>query len=227
MYNAVIRYLEDFYGASVIPVTASATAVPWCKREVKTNGTTSLQGVTGMTCGGLEGTVSNTNEALAVELYHGDILSFLADNIQTIAMRLESVANVAAVEDLYFGMQSAANNNPTNTTYHTQFHLHGSNALTVESSDNATINNTIATDTTIVAGSMMEFMIDFREGLSDIRFYSGNANGKLHRLAKATTFAAPNLTGQCLQPFVFFGKSGGVTTPAFIIDYAEILLKRS
>jgi hypothetical protein len=226
MFNAVAKYFDDFLGHCAFPLTASGVGSSWTKAEVKTNGSTTLVGLTGVAGGVLSGAVSNTNEALAVEAYHGDICSFKADDIHTFACRLKCVADITTAEYLVFGLRSARNDNPDTPTYNVQFKLAASTAIVLESDDGVTDNDDKASAGTL-STTFKEFMIDFRQGLSDIRFFASDASGKLVRLAPKTTFNAASLTGQFLQPFFVVGKASGTTTPGIYVDYCDILYKRS
>jgi hypothetical protein len=226
LFNATAKYFDDFIGHCDFPLTAAGVGSAWTQAEVKTSGTTTLLGRTGVAGGVVSGAVSATSEALAVELYHGDICSFRADDVQTVAFRLKTLAAITTAEYLVFGLRSARNDNPDSTTYNVQFKLAASTAVVLETDDNTTDNDDKAT-AGVLSTTFKEALIDFRQGLSDIRFYLSDANGKLTRLAPATTFNAAQLTGQFLQPFVVVGKSTGTTTPGFDLDYCEILYKRT
>jgi hypothetical protein len=225
MFNATTRYFDDFQGHYLIPLTASNVGTPWSKAVVG-SGSPTMVGITNTASGVLKLTVAATSEAEAIELYHGDICSFKADDLQTFACRVSCAANITTNEYLVFGLRSARNDNPDSPTYNVQFKLAASTAVLLETDDGATDTDDTATDA-VLSTTMKEFMIDFRNGLSDIRFYASDTNGKMHRLAKTTTFKAPSLSGAYLQPFVVVGKASGTSTPSVLVDYIEVLSKRS
>jgi len=227
MYNAVERYFDDFLGHQKLTLVASGTGPAAQYIYDKTNGTPTVIGIASIGPGVLAMTLDATSEAQGAGVYHGDILSFKADDILEATFRLAMAANCTTAQSLVWGLTSARSSNPDTPTYNAQFKLAASTAVVLETDDNATDNDDKASGGQILSTTFRTFKISFRNGLSDIRFFGEGTNGKLARLAPKTTFAAPALTGCYLQPNVLLSKASGSTAPVAYLDYWEILYKRS
>lgn len=219
-YRATERFFDDFCGMQTV-----AGGGPWTKADTSANGTPTLTGVTGVTSS-IKGALDNTNEAQNLCLYFGDICCFKANDLQTVTFRLKTGANITTAEELTFGMTSGRNDTTDSTTYNAQFKFAAANSLLVETDDNST--NDDDNDTGIDGStSFREYVIDFTQGLADVRFYCTNDAGELQRMLPATTFACTGMDGQYLQPNIQLQKTGGTTTPSFTLDFVEILYRRS
>lgn len=210
MLNAIERYFDDFI--------AVMSAV-WTKTITGT--TPTILGITGEATGGIKLLLTNTSEAQIATLSHGDICSFKADNIKTATFRLKCTADITTAQTLVFGLTSARADDPDATASNVQFKLAASTAVVVECDDGTTDTDDAATAATL-STAYKEFVIDFTNGLSDIRFYASNAGGELERLAPRTTFSAAALTGDFLQPNIQLQKASGTTTPSVVVDYVSI-----
>lgn len=226
MLNATARFFDDFIGQAKYPATASGVGAPWATTISGTNATPTVAGVTNTACGKVELALDNTNTAETARIDFGDVCCFKVDDLQTATFRLAPQANIAANQTLTFGLCSAGNTNPDNTTINVQFKLDGNTTVLVELDDNTTNDDDNATEITLTT-TMKEFMIDFRHGLSDIRFYGTNAAGKIQRLIPGTTFTLAGATGTYVQPSIMLAKASGTGTPIVDVDYVEILYKRS
>jgi hypothetical protein len=224
MQNATERFFDDFLGANVVVATATAPAV-WAKADTSANGAPTLCGVTGMTSA-VRMLLDNTNEAQILSLYWGDVCGIKVNDLRTVTFRLKTATNITTAQTLTFGMTSARADNTDNTTYNAQFKLAASTAILVETDDGSTDDDDNDTGVTL-STSYKEFVIDFSNGISDVRFFVTDAGGDLRRVLGTTTFSLAGATGQYLQPNIQLEKSGGATTPSVDIDYVEILYKRS
>ncbi|HJT35721.1 MAG TPA: hypothetical protein VJ783_27075 [Pirellulales bacterium] len=237
MRLATSRHFDDFIGAQAIPLTASDTAAPWAKKLTKTAGSPTLAGLSGgQHC--VEAALDATNEVQAATLYHGDVLSILMDNVQSVAFRLRTnnggSTPIAVNQVLWAGLMSAENDAPESASKYCGFRVDGANTPTnviaVDAKDgtNATLNDQ-QSPLLLPDATWLDFVIDFANGLGDVRFFAGdsNRNGRLTRILPTTTFNLAALTGQYLQ-FVFqLAKASGTGAPKADLDYVELLYKRS
>jgi hypothetical protein len=92
--------------------------------------------------------------------------------------------------------------------------------LLVETDDGTSDLDDKATGTTL-ASTYKKCVIDFTNGLSDIRFYVDGA-----RVAPSTTFTLANITsGQNVQLFIQIHKASGTGVPAVQISKVAVQLK--
>jgi hypothetical protein len=224
MYSAVERYFDDFLGHCAFPATASGVGPAWTTAITGT--TPTIAGLTNSNQGEVKLILTSTSQAQVASLYHGDICSFKSDNLLTASFRVKVLTtDITTAESVVFGMTTARNDNPDTPTVNAQFKLAASTAVVVESDDNSTDNDDKATGQTLTYGTYKEFMIDFRHGYADVRFYMSDSNGRMTRVGAAVTHGVG--TGVYLQPNILLAKASGTTTPAICVDYVEILYKRS
>ena len=84
--------------------------------------------------------------------------------------------------------------------------------IVVESDDGVTDNDDKATGATLAA-VYKKFLIDFTNGISDIRFFIDG-----ERVGSATTFTLAGITsGQNVQPMIQLQKASGTGVPSITI----------
>jgi hypothetical protein len=210
-----VEYVDDFLGHGELP--ASQSDSDWLVDD------TSAAGTPTYTKGGINGEatllLSSTNEVQNVCLHHGDDLNFDIDAVQSIELRVKTVATLDSATQIAFGLASARNDAIDSIAAHASFRLIGSNAVVVETDDGTTDKDDIATGTTLVA-TYKKFVIDFTGGKSNVKFYIDGA-----RVAASTTFDM-SAYSDGLQPYVQIQKSADTNTDSVVVDYIKIVSTR-
>jgi len=159
-------------------------------------------------------TLAATSEAENVCLYFNDVLPLDLASLH----RIEFVAKVAGIDSvttLVFGLGDARNDTPDTVATNCWFRMEGSVSTTnivVETDDGTTNNDDKATGSTLAA-VYKKFLIDFTNGISDIRFFIDG-----ERVAAATTFTLAGITsGQNVQPMIQLQKASGTGVPSITI----------
>lgn len=220
MQNATVKFFDDFLGNQFITATATAPG-PWAKCDTSSAGAPTLQGVASEPTGAVKGLLANTNEAEYLTLYWGDILGILATKIRRFACRIKSTA-ITTAEDLVFGLAGARNDTLDSVAVNAWFKLAATSSILVETDDAVTDDDDNDTGLDITAATYKEYAIDFRQGLSDVRFYVGDSDVRMTRVLKGTTFSLAGAAATYLQPIFEIQKSTGTTVPSFTLDYVEI-----
>lgn len=211
-----VSYTDDFLGGSTISTTVGEgnwkitdTSVAGTPTYAKTN---EHGGVFVMT-------FSNNSEIQNLCLDYGDVLQYDIDQLLDIDFRIKTVASLNATTTLTFGLQTARNDNPDNTTANAQFQLSGSNAVLCETDDNVNDINNIATGATLGA-TYRNFRISFQEGKADVRFFIDGV-----RVAASQVFNMSNFSA-LLQPFVQIQKTANSNTDSVSIDLISVRARR-
>ena len=166
-------------------------------------------------------TLTVTSEAQLAVLYHNDVLTYDVRHLSNMWWVIK-LDGVDAVTHLAVGAASAHDTTLNSVVTNAWFRLIGSTsttALVVETDDATTDTNLIATGTTL-AGVYKRLLVDFSQGLADVRFFVDGA-----RVAAGTTFDMSALgAGLNVQPYVSLGKASGtgipgVTIPQFGVTY--------
>jgi hypothetical protein len=172
---------------------------------------------------GVAMTLGATSEVQVATLYRNDVLPWALEELAW----LEFVAKVSGVDantTIAMGLASAQNNTLDTVSYAAWLRVEGSvstSNVVAESDDNTTNRDDIATGVTL-AGTYKTFLIDFRRGLSDVRF---GVNGV--PVATGTTFTfAGAATTQGLQPYFQLQKGTGTGTPSLSIGACRAKLLR-
>jgi hypothetical protein len=225
MRLATERYFDDFADADAPPLASAEAGGRWCYKVTKTAGSPSVAPVTGITHS-MRLLLDNTNEEQVLTLDHGDVLQFRANDLLSIAFRAKATVP-AANQGLSLGLSSAENDVPGSVANYSWFRLAANGTILVETNDGTTAITGTSTGQTLSADVFKEFLIDFSQGLNDVRFSCSGSNGNLMRVAPKTIFAMPGLSGLFLQPFAQLQKASGTGVPHLDVDYCEILYRRS
>lgn len=163
-------------------------------------------------------TLAANSEAENVCLYMNDVLPLDLAQLQYFKF-IAKVSGVDSVTTITAGLGSARNDTPDSVSVSAWFRLEGSastSAVVVETDDNTNNRDDVATGTTI-GGTYKTFLIDFSQGLSDVRFYIDG-----ERVAASTTFDMSDVaSGQNVQPIFQVQKGSGTGTPAIQIAQVE------
>lgn len=210
-----VEYVDDFLGHGAI--SASQTDSDWLIDDTSSAGTPTY------TKGGINGELTiafdSQAEAQNVCLHHGDDLNFDIDLVQSIELRVKTVATLDSATSLAFGLASARNDAIDSIAQHASFRLIGNNNVVVETDDGTNDNDDVATGQTLAA-TYKKFVIDFTGGKSNVKFY---IDGR--RVASSTTFDMSNYSAG-LQPYVQLQKTSDTNTDSVVVDYIKIVSKR-
>lgn len=156
--------------------------------------------------GGFGLATTNTSESQLAVLYHNDVLAFDVRKIHQ-AWWVIKMGTVDAVTNVAVGLASAHNTTLDSVATNAWFRLIGATsttAIVVETDDATHDQDDVATGTTL-STTYKKFLIDFTQGLADVRFFIDGA-----RVASGTTFNMSSLgAGLNVQPYLSFGKASG------------------
>jgi hypothetical protein len=169
-------------------------------------------------------TIANDTEAEILTLYQNNVLPFDLRMISHVWW-VAKVAAIQAESTLVFGVASAQHDTPGSVATNAWFRMEGGTSLTnlyVET-DDATNDVAITATGTTLGAVYKKCLIDFSQGLADMRFFVDGV-----RAAAGTTFSmASAATGQNVQPFVQFQKSSAAGTPVLTLAQFGITYKWS
>lgn len=212
-------FIDNFNRAQTFSTTPGHNG--WAIKDTSSAGTPTYLCVT-EDGGAAKLTLASNNEAEIVTLYTGDVLPYdlrMISNVWWVA----KVAGIDAVTTLTMGVGSAQSDTDDSVAYNAWFRMEGSastTALVVETDDATTDNNDVATGVSL-SSTYKRMMIDFSQGLANIRFFVDNA-----RVASGTTFSmASAVAAQNVQPFVQLQKASGTGVPAVTLAQFGITYK--
>lgn len=224
------EYLEHFVGIGALPTSAGDG--DWLVDDTSSSGTPIYSRLDGgeSTALGAIGVAKlgfdNTNEIQNVCLHHGDTLSFDVSKIQLAEFRvMQGQATKDAATTFAFGLTGDRNDAIDSIAHNILFRLaaaSASNVVVVETDNGTTDNDDKATGQSLT-NAWKTFKIDFSQGLTDVRFYMDDSNGKMARVASSTTFDVTGIKN--VQPFFQLQKSADTNTDYVLIDYVKIRFK--
>lgn len=216
--RGVITNVENFDRAQAFTTTPGEGG--WTIADTSSAGTPTYLCIT-EDGGAAKLTIAATSEAEIVTLYMNDVLPLDLANLQRVEF-VAKVAGIDAVTTLTFGVGSARNDTDDSVAVNAWFRMEGSastTAVVCESDDGTTDLDDKATGETL-SSTYKKFVIDFTNGLSDIRFFIDGA-----RVAASTTFTLASITaGQNVQPIIQLQKASGTGVPSITI--AQITTKQ-
>lgn len=218
---------EHFFGIRAPALTASVVDGPWAKADTSAAGSPTVASVTPSECGEIALSFTNTNEVQNLCLYWGDKLGMYLSKLQRVMFRIKAVAALNAASILTFGVGSARNDDPDAVATSAYFKLAGSSAVVCETDDGTNDLDDKATGLTLVAAHKW-FVIDFAAGLSNVKFYMGDAYKKLAPVCKGTTFnMSAAAASAAVQPIIQLQKTADTNTDSATVDYFRAELKMS
>lgn len=196
-------FIDEFNRAQAFTTTPGMNG--WTIKDTSSSGTPTYLCITADE-GAFKLTMDNTNEAQIVTLYQNNVLTYDIRHLSNIWW-VAQVAGIAATDTLVMGVASAQNDTSDTVEVNAWFRMDGgtsTSTLYVETDDNTT-NVTATTTGTTLAAAYKRLLIDFTQGLGDVRFFVDGA-----RVAAGTTFDMSAVAaGQNVQPYIQLQKSGG------------------
>lgn len=209
-----VCWKERFDRSQVFTTTAGPGG--WAIADTSSAGTPTYTTIDG---GGAKLTCVSTSEAEILTLYQKDILPFPVTSLQRMSF-IAKVAGIDAVTTLTMGLGSARNDTDDTVATSAWFRMEGSASTTLvvaETDDGTTDNNDVATTKTL-ASTWKKFVIEFVNGLADVRFYIDG-----ERVASGTTFSMAAATSTTyVQPIFQIQKASGTGVPSVTIRDIEI-----
>lgn len=195
------------------PLALATTSTGWGGWTIKDTSSagTPTYTATAEDGGSVKLTCDNTNEAQVVTLYHSDLLMYDVRKLSNVWW-VAKVSGIDAVTVLTLGVGSAQADDEDTMATCAWFKIEGAtstSAVVVETDDATTDNADVATGTTL-STTYKKMLVDFTQGLADVRFYVDGA-----RVAATTTFDMSALAaGLNVQPFVQVSKASGTGVPS-------------
>lgn len=203
VYRGVKTIIDNFDYAIAGSTTPGMNG--WTIKDTSSAGTPTYLG-TGEDGGSFKATLASTSEEEIVTLYQNDVLNFDLAKIHNVWW-IAKVAGIDAVTDVVIGVGAAQNDTEDSVVTNAWFKMDGSvstSNLYCETDDAVTDNDDKAAGTTL-SSTYKKLLIDFTNGLSDVRFFVDSA-----RVADTTTFDMSGLTaGLNVQPFMQLHKASG------------------
>jgi hypothetical protein len=169
-------------------------------------------------------TLVSNDEVEIVTLYQNDVLPFDLRMISHVWW-VAKVADIASNTTLTFGVANAQNDDEDAVTVSSWFRMEGATsttAIVVEADDATNETSKVATGKTLAA-VYKKFLIDFSQGLGDIRFFIDG-----ERVAAGTTFTMASVAaGQNVQPFIQLQKASSTNVASITIAQFGITYKWS
>ena len=209
--RGVITKIENFDRAQVFTTTPGESG--WTIADTSAAGAPTYLCIT-EDGGAAKLTLAATSEVENVCLYLNDVLPIDLANLQRVEF-VAKVAGVDAVTSIVMGVGDARNDTPDSVATNCWFKIDGTvstTAVVCESDDGVTDLDDKATGASLAA-VYKKFVIDFTNGLADIRFFIDG-----ERVAAATTFTLAGITsGQNVQPMIQLQKASGTGVPSITI----------
>lgn len=185
----------------------------WTVKDTSATGSPTYLCTSGV---GMKLTLDNAVEAQVVTMYHNDVLMFALNELKTVEF-IAKVAGIGSNSTLVMGIASAQNDTADSVATNAWFRIQGSvstSNVLAETDDGTTDNDDVATGTTL-SSTLKKFVIDFSNGLSDVRFYIDGA-----RVAESTTFSMAALSSTTnVQPFVQVQKASSADLASVTINW--------
>lgn len=224
-------YRYDFRGHNLFPVIGSGAGAPFASYLSGDGG--GRPTITGAAGGGVALAFDSVADAQIACLYQGNVLPWDIDELIRVEFIAKCTASLDSATSLAFGLASARNDTIDTIAEAALFRCIANNTLVVETDDGTNNNDDVATGQTMLS-TFQRFVIDFATGIytkeppsvsagtpSDVRFFIGNANGSLRRVASGTRFDMSNYTGG-LQLFAQLQKSADSNTDSLTILEATV-----
>ena len=167
-------------------------------------------------------TLTSTSEAQRAGMFQNDVLQYDIRELQSMWW-IAKVAAIGSNSVAVFGLGNARNNDEDAIAVSAWFKMEGATsttAIVVETDDATNDNNDVATGETLAA-VYKKMLIDFTNGLSDVRFFMDGA-----RVAAGTTFDMSDVAaGQNVQPLALNYKASSADVPVLTIAQFGVTYK--
>lgn len=213
--RGITTFIDNFNRAQAFTTTPGQNG--WTILDVSSAGTPTYLTVT-EDGGAADLAFDSQSEAQTVVLYNNDVLIYDVRQIKSVWWILKVTA-FSAVSTLTAGVASAYNATPDSVATNAWFRMQGSvstTALLVETDDAVTDNDDKATGATL-GTTYKKLLIDFTNGISDVRFFVDGARVGMGNGAAANDgrFDMSGLTaGLNVQPYISLQKASGATVDA-------------
>lgn len=210
------KLVDNFNRAQAFSATPGENG--WTAKDTSSAGTPTYLCIT-EDGGACALTLANTSEEEIVTLYTNDVLPYDLRKISQVWW-VAKVAGVDAVTQIALGVASATADALDDVSVNAWFRIDGTastSAVVIETDDNATNDDDNATGVTL-ASTYKKFLIDFSQGLSDVRFFVDGV-----KVGTGTFSMAGAAAGQNVQPFVRVQKASGTGVPAVTIAQFGII----
>lgn len=208
-------WADDFQRAQALTTTPGFNG--WTVADTSSSGTPTYLCVSDPN-GAMKLTLANTNEAEIVTMYHNDVLGFDFEGVDSFEI-VAKVASIDAVTTLTMGLGTARHDTDDTVAGSVWFRMEGSAStsnLVVETDDGTTDNDDKPTGQTL--SSTYKRLFCDCSVKTDVKFFIGDTQGGLVRVATGTTFDMSGLTGN-VQPLIQLQKASGTGVPSVTIDY--------
>jgi hypothetical protein len=223
------EFFDDFaYGAGTFGTSASA-ATPWRVTDASTMGTPVYTAGTDLgTSGGAYGIAhlafDSQAEAQNVCLSFGDVLTMDINDRLVFETRLkQGQATADSTTSFAFGLIGDRSDTIDSIAQNILFRYIGDNVIVCETDDGTTDLDDKATGLSLT-NAYKYFKIDAQD-LTNVKFYMGDAGGRLVRVAKSVTFDVSAYAG-ALQPVFQLQKTSDTNTDSVQIDYVRVTGRR-
>lgn len=213
MMNRGVIVNDDHFDRNQV-LTATGGHNGWTIADTSAAGTPTYQTIN-ENGGAMKILLDNTSEVQNVCMYQGDVLALNPALLQSIEMECK-VAAIGAATTLVFGIGSARNDAVASVACCAWFRILGSGSTSnvlIDTRDGTNSQTSIATGVTL-SSTYKKFVIDFTNGLADVRFFIDGA-----RVAGSTIFNMSLISStQNLQPLIQLQKTSATDVPAFTIS---------
>jgi hypothetical protein len=215
VYRRTRHFVDYFDRAQALTTTPGHNG--WTISDTSSSGTPTYLCIT-EDGGAMKLTLASTSEAEHVCMYMNDVLPWDLADLHRVHI-VAKVADIDSVTTLSMGVGNAQADDEDDVTVSAWFKMEGSAStsnLVVETDDATNETTDVATGETL-AGTYKHLIIDFQNGLSDIRFFVDGS-----RVADSTTFTMADVaSGQNVQPYIQLSKASGTGTPSVTIAAIE------
>lgn len=218
-FRDVLCIVDNFDRAQTLSTTPGMNG--WTQKVTKTAGSPAAVCISG---GGLQMSLDTTSEAQVLTVDQNDVLSIPASQLQIVRIHAD-VSGVGAHTTVLLGMATAENDAEGSVAEYSLFAIKGATNtgnVVVDTNDGTVANANLATGQTL-GSTTKEFVMDFTNGLNDIRFYIDG-----QRVAASSTLISMALAASTLnlQPYFQVAKTTGAEAPVVKVRRFELSYKR-
>lgn len=225
------RVFEDFLGATDIPSTGDTvvnSVSPWYVHDTSSGGTPTKAVSADYDCGAYSLAFDNTNEAQVLNLCWNDEQNIDPTSHPIVTARVRFPTAIPTATDMFaFGLASARNDTLNTVASNAWFRVEGgASALLVETDNGTTDTDDKDTGIDVAADTWYELRVDASD-YTAVKFYYRTAltDAWTDITPSGQTFALHATTG--LQPYLQFQKASGTGTNGVLVDYVDVIFRRS